>query len=60
MSTPPRPRVLIVDDDAIFRKLLERHFTTQRWEAVSAGGITDGLAAYAKAPFDLVLVDYLL
>jgi len=60
VSTPPRPRVLIVDDDAIFRKLLERHFTTQRWEAVSAGGITDGLAAYAKAPFDLVLVDYLL
>ncbi len=60
MSTLPRPRVLIVDDDAIFRKLLERHFTTKRWETVSAGGISDGLAAYAKAPFDLVLVDYLL
>ena len=60
MSTPQKPRVLIVDDDAIFRKLLERHFTTKHWETVSAGGISDGLAAYAKAPFDLVLVDYLL
>ncbi|MBX7186644.1 MAG: response regulator [Vicinamibacteria bacterium] len=60
MSTPPKPRVLIVDDDAIFRKLLERHFTKKQWEAVCAGGIGDGLAAYAKAPFDLVLVDYLL
>jgi len=60
VSTSPKPRVLIVDDDAIFRKLLERHFTTKRWETVCAGGISDGLAAYAKAPFDLVLVDYLL
>ncbi len=60
MPTSPKPRVLIVDDDAIFRKLLERHFTTKRWEAVCASGISDGLAAYAKAPFDLVLVDYLL
>ena len=60
MSTPSKPRVLIVDDDAIFRKLLERHFTTKRWETVPAGGIGDGLAAYAKGPFDLVLVDYLL
>jgi len=60
VSISPRPRVLIVDDEAIFRKLLERHFITKMWEAVCAGGLMDGLAAYAKAPFDLVLVDYLL
>jgi len=60
VSIFPKPRVLIVDDDAIFRKLLERHFTTKGWETVCAGGIADGLAIYAKAPFDLVLVDYLL
>ncbi|MBK5256018.1 MAG: response regulator [Vicinamibacteria bacterium] len=60
MSTPPPPRILIVDDDALFRRLLERHYTEAGWEVVSKSGITDGLAAYAKAPFDLVLVDYLL
>jgi class 3 adenylate cyclase/ActR/RegA family two-component response regulator/GAF domain-containing protein len=60
VSTSPKSRVLIVDDDAIFRRLLERHFTTKRWEAVCAGGLAEGLAAYAKGPFDLVLVDYLL
>jgi len=60
LPSPPKPRILIVDDDAIFRKLLERHYTTSGWEAVSASGLARGLAAYAEAPFDLVLVDYLL
>lgn len=60
MPNSSKPRVLIVDDDAIFRKLLERHFTKKQWETVCAGGIADGLEAYARAPFDLVLVDYLL
>ncbi len=60
MSTPTKPRVLIVDDDPTFRKLLERHYGGAGWEAVSATGIADGLAAYAKGSFDLVLVDYLL
>lgn len=60
MPISPKPRVLIVDDDAVFRRLLERHFASRRWETVCADGLVDGLAAYAKAPFDLVLVDYLL
>ncbi|MEO8362671.1 MAG: adenylate/guanylate cyclase domain-containing protein [Vicinamibacteria bacterium] len=60
MTTAPKSRVLIVDDDAIFRRLLERHYTTAGWEAVSRGGVADGLAEYAKGHFDLVLVDYLL
>ncbi|MEO8501223.1 MAG: response regulator, partial [Vicinamibacteria bacterium] len=60
MSNPSKPRVLIVDDDATFRRLLEKHFTTRGYEAVSAGGLTEGLAAYARARFDLVVVDYLL
>ena len=59
MSTSSKPRVLIVDDDAIFRSVLERHYASAGWEAVSARGIGDGLAAYAGNPsFDLVLVDY--
>jgi class 3 adenylate cyclase/ActR/RegA family two-component response regulator len=60
VSTPSKPRVLIVDDDAVFRKLLERHYLRAGWEVFCAGGVGVGLAAYAKAPFDLVLIDYLL
>jgi class 3 adenylate cyclase/ActR/RegA family two-component response regulator len=60
VSTQGKPRVLIVDDDAIFRRLLERHYETTGWEPVSAPGIAQGLEAYARGPFDLVVVDYLL
>jgi class 3 adenylate cyclase/DNA-binding response OmpR family regulator len=54
------PRVLIVDDDAIFRKLLERHYRTKGWTPVCASGLAEGIAAYPGEGFDLVLVDYLL
>jgi class 3 adenylate cyclase/ActR/RegA family two-component response regulator/GAF domain-containing protein len=57
---PNKQRVLIVDDDPIFRKLLERHFITSHWEPQSVAGIAEGLAAYAKASFDLIVVDYQL
>lgn len=60
MAPSKKPRVLIVDDDAIFRKLLERHYTTAGWETVSATGLGQGRAAYSGERFDLVLVDYLL
>ena len=60
MSNSPKPRVLIVDDDAIFRRLLEKHFATRGFETVCARGLAEGLAAYAQARFDLVVVDYLL
>jgi class 3 adenylate cyclase/ActR/RegA family two-component response regulator len=51
---------LIVDDDAIFRKLLDRHYRTKGWHAVCASGLAEGIAAHALGHFDLVLVDYLL
>lgn len=54
------PRVLIVDDDPIFRRLLTRYYETAGWQVAPTDGIKDGLAAYAQAPFDLVVVDYLL
>lgn len=60
VSIPPRPRLLIVDDDEVFRRLLEKHFATRGWDAVCAGGLVEGLAAYASGGFDLVVVDYLL
>ena len=55
-----KPHVLIVDDDAVFRRLLGRHFEAEGWETVSVEGLSDGVAAFAKIRFDLVAVDYLL
>lgn len=60
MANPSKPRVLIVDDDAVFRRLLEQQYQAGGWEAVSCAGLADGLSAYAKEAFDLVVVDYLL
>lgn len=57
---PSKPRVLIVDDDALFRKLLERYYAEAGWEPISTNGVAEGLRAYAQNDFDLVLVDYLL
>ena len=55
-----KSRALVVDDDPLFRTLLDRHFAAEGWEVVSAEGLVNGLRAYAEAPFDLVVVDYLL
>lgn len=60
MSEAAKPRVLIVDDDPVFRKLLERHYLNAGWEPVCAGGVGVGLATAARTAFDLILVDYLL
>ena len=60
MSTSSKPRVLIVDDDAVFRKLLEGHYSAKGWDTVLASGISEGRAAHAAGSFDLILVDYLL
>jgi class 3 adenylate cyclase/ActR/RegA family two-component response regulator/GAF domain-containing protein len=60
VSNSPKPRVLIVDDDAVFRRLLEKHFAARGFEPVSASGLAEGLAAYPGNRFDLVVVDYLL
>ena len=55
-----KPRVLIVDDDAVFRLLLERRYAERGWETVSANGLVDGLRAWSLGFFDLIVVDYLL
>lgn len=55
-----KPRVLIVDDDAVFRLLLERWYAERGWTTVSANGLSEGLLAWSGGAFDLIVVDYLL
>jgi two-component system sensor histidine kinase/response regulator len=53
-------RVLVVDDNATNRELLERRLRSWRMRADTAGGGEEGLARVreAKEPYDLVLLDH--
>lgn len=57
----PKPkkkgRVLIVDDEEVIRRLLERHLGDSGWEAVTAADAFEALALLKRKPFDLVLLD---
>lgn len=51
---------MIVDDDPVIRQVLDRHFSANGWDRGHASGIEDGLVAFSKSAYDLVLVDYVL
>lgn len=58
---PRKPRILLIDDDEVFYRLLDELFGGQerlslRWEATGARGIR----ALEQSTFDLVIVDYQL
>ncbi len=55
-----RPRVLIVDDSSVMRKIVERSLRQAGLEigdVVEAGNGVEALAAVREAPFDLILSD---
>ena len=58
--TSPKPRILLIDDDAAFHRflgsLLEAHRVDLEWRPNGR----DGLAAFQPRRFDLVVVDYQL
>jgi len=55
-----RPRILIVDDSSVMRKIAERSLRQAGLEigdVVEAGNGVEALAAVREAPFDLILSD---
>ena len=55
-----RPRVLIVDDSTVMRKIIERSLRQaglELGEVVEAGNGIEGLAAVREGVFDLILSD---
>ena len=55
-----RPRILIVDDSSVMRKIVERSLRQAGLEigdVVEAGNGIEALAAVREAPFDLILSD---
>lgn len=52
-----KPTVLVIDDEAPIRKLLEISLSAQQFEVRSAGTGKEGLIAAAMQPPDLILLD---
>lgn len=53
----PDAHLLVVDDEAPNRRLLERLLTASGWRVTLAEDGEAALAAFAREPFDLVLMD---
>jgi len=51
------PHVLLIEDDALVRKLLEKRLLLAGWEVTALRDGRDLLARIAERPADLVLVD---
>jgi signal transduction histidine kinase/CheY-like chemotaxis protein/HAMP domain-containing protein len=59
--TPPPPppgRVLIVDDEPLVGRALERLLRRRGWSTTLVGGVEAACAALAGDPFELVVTDY--
>jgi CheY-like chemotaxis protein len=59
-SVPPRPRILLVDDDARVRDVLQQALAMAGYDVVAAADGEEALAAYAAAPADLVITDIMM
>jgi len=57
VDSPPRSRILVVDDQAEIRDLTAGVLTAEGYDVVAAGGGWDALERLTVEPFDLVLLD---
>lgn len=55
-SAPPKPALLVVEDDALLRWSLREKFAAAGWEVLEAGSGFAGLSAVAGRAVDLALV----
>ncbi len=60
MSTPDRPRILLIDDDAKLGTLLTEYLGGQGLGVTQAKTGPEGLAQAGAKPYDLILLDVML
>lgn len=58
--TPPRYRLLIVDDEPGIVRALNRVFRQENYEVVTAGSGEEGLQCMAEGSFHLVISDFMM
>lgn len=58
--TPPRYRLLLVDDEPGILRALVRVFRQENYEVISAGSGEEGLQRLAEGSFHLVISDFLM
>lgn len=54
------PRILVIEDDMLIRRLLAELLRREGYEVVASNSIAEGTAEIARSAFDLVLLDLLL
>ena len=59
-DSPPTGRVLIVDDDAVIRSVLQDHLESEGFEPVTASGIAEARRHIQSERPDLILLDLML
>jgi CheY-like chemotaxis protein len=60
MSNASRPRMLVIDDDANVREVLEHLLASFGYECQTAADATSGLARFDEGDWDLLLVDIVM
>ncbi len=55
-----KPRVLIIDDDEGFCKLVSKHLERAKFDPVCASSSTEGLALARDGSFDAIVLDHIL
>lgn len=59
-QTPPKPRLLLVEDDAALRKMLRMNLERAGWHVTEAETGALGLQAFRQARFDVAVLDVML
>lgn len=59
-ASPAQQRILIIDDDAGLRELVQRSLKKRRYQVSAAGTLAEARGMLSKAGFDLLVIDYQL
>ena len=53
-------RILVIDDDELFREFVQKALAEAGFEVIPAGDGDEGLRKFTEIPFDLVICDVLM
>jgi CheY-like chemotaxis protein len=57
METGPKPRLLVVDDESLLRRIVVTEFERRGWELSEASGAFEAHALLEKQAFEMIISD---